>query len=60
MSDEQEKRKPGPVPGEPTRLYSLLLVPETAEWGKRKSGGLSELVRRLLREAYDREQRAEA
>ena len=47
------RRKPGPVPGVPTQRYTLLLEEETAEWGKRQPGGLSELVRGLLRRARE-------
>lgn len=42
------RRKPGPVPGPPTRKYNLLLDEELGEWGKQQPGGLSELVRQLL------------
>lgn len=49
------ERKRGPQPGPPTQQYSLMLEPEPAEWGKDRPGGLSEFVRRLLREAYERE-----
>ena len=52
-SDSKEaraRRKPGPAPGPPTRKYNLLLGEELGEWGKQQPGGLSELVRRLLKE----------
>lgn len=48
-------RKRGPQPGPTTQQYSLMLEPDPAEWGKGKPGGLSDFVRRLLREAYERE-----
>ncbi len=51
------ERKRGPKPGPPTEQYSLMLEPEPAEWAKGKQGGLSERVRRLLRDAYEREKR---
>ncbi len=51
------ERKRGPQPGPPTQQYSLMLEAEPAEWGKDRPGGLSEFVRRLLREAYEREER---
>lgn len=51
------ERKRGPQPGPPTQQYSLMLEPDPAEWGKGKPGGLSDFVRRLLREAYEREER---
>jgi hypothetical protein len=44
-------RKPGRVPGPPTEKYTVLLEPDLAEWAKAQPGGLSDLVRRLLREA---------
>lgn len=47
-------RKPGPVPGPPTARYQVLLEPRDAEWAKAQPGGLSALVRRLLRREYDR------
>jgi hypothetical protein len=47
-------RKRGPAPGAPTRKYNLLLDEELAEWGKRQAGGLSGLVRRLLKEERER------
>src|SRR5207249_9321339 len=47
-----QQRKPGPVPVPKTERYQLLIESELAEWGKQQPGGLSELVRRLLKEAY--------
>ncbi len=52
MEKDRQRRKPGPVPGPPTRQYVVMLEEETAEWGKRQSGSLSALLRRLLRQAY--------
>ena len=49
------RKKPGPVPGPPTRKYNLLLDEALAEWGKHQRGGLSELLRRLLKEAHERQ-----
>jgi hypothetical protein len=48
-----QRKKPGPVPGPPTQRYTVLLDEASAEWGKRQPGGLSELLRRLLREAQE-------
>ena len=48
------RRKPGPAPGPATRKYTILLAPDLGEWGKRRPGGLSALVRRLLQEARAR------
>lgn len=53
MEETPLKRKPGPVPGPKTERYQVLLEPELAEWGKQQPGGLSELIRRLLREARE-------
>jgi hypothetical protein len=53
-----QKRKRGPAKGTPTEKYTLQLEAETAEWGKLQPGGLSELVRRLLRQAYQESQKA--
>ena len=47
------RRKPGPKPKAKTQQYALMLEPEPADWAKGQPGGLSEFVRRLLREAYD-------
>jgi len=33
-----------------------MLEPDLVDWGKRKPGGLSDLMRRLLREAFEHEQ----
>ena len=46
-----ERKKPGPVPGPATRKYNVLIEEELAEWGKRQPRGLSELLRRLLKQA---------
>lgn len=51
----RERKKPGPVPGPATRKYNILLEEDLGEWGKAQPGGLSDLVRRLLREAKNRE-----
>ena len=57
MSEATEKRKPGPVRGEPTKQYPVLLPEELGEWAKHQPEGLSALVRRLLREAKQRAER---
>jgi hypothetical protein len=54
---KKEQRKRGPVPGNNTAQYTLMLEPEPAEWGKTQPGGLSELVRRLLREEFERQKK---
>ena len=48
---DRPRKRPGRVPGPPTEKYAVLLEPDDAEWAKRQPGGLSELVRRLLRQA---------
>jgi len=55
IDTKRSRKKPGPVPGAPTRKYNILLEEEVAEWGKMQPGGLSELVRRLLKEAHARQ-----
>ncbi len=51
--ERPERRKPGPVPGPSTKKYNVLIEEALAEWGKRQPGGLSELLRRLLKKAKD-------
>ena len=51
---EKTRKKPGPIPGPPMRKYNVLIAEDLAEWGKRQSGGLSELIRILLTEARKR------
>lgn len=57
MANRTNKRARG-RPKQPgaadTQHYDLLLEPMTAEWGKEQPGGLSALVRGLLREAYEK------
>ena len=53
---DKTRRNPGPKPKAKTQQYALMLEPEPADWAKGQPGGLSEFVRRLLREAYKREQ----
>lgn len=36
---------------------TLLLDLDTVEWGKREPDGLSELIRQLLRQAYENQSR---
>lgn len=51
---ERSRKKPGPR-ADPSlanmEKFTMKLDPEDAEWGKEQPGGLSVLVRRLLREA---------
>ncbi len=59
-TETPERKKPGPRPDPAlARMdkYTMKLDPEDAEWGKAQPGGLSDLVRRLLREARLRGQK---
>ena len=51
-------RRPARPRGRPaimsTEKYTLSLEAETAEWAKQQPGGLSHLLRCLLREAYEK------
>jgi hypothetical protein len=58
MSNDRPKKR-GRVPGTPTVRTTLLLEEDLVEWGKIQPGGLSELVRDLLREAKERQESAE-
>jgi len=49
-------RKRGPVPKGYMQAH-IFLPPHLVDWAKQKDGGLSALVRQLLRDAYTREQR---
>jgi hypothetical protein len=51
-----KKRRPGRVAGPVTEKYTILLPPELGDWGKRQPGGLSDLVRRLIQEAKDKQE----
>ena len=53
MANEQ-KRTRGRVPANAERVKTTLLLDlDTVEWGKREPGGLSELIRQLLRQAME-------
>ncbi len=54
MDIQKNRKRPGPVRKLNTKQYVVMLEEEPAEWGKHQAGGLSELVRRLLREAYEK------
>ena len=56
MANETEGtgRTRGRVPADAERVKTTLLLDlDTVEWGKREPGGLSELIRQLLRKAYE-------
>jgi hypothetical protein len=49
------RKKPGPLPGPPMRQYTVRIEEDLGEWGKRqRPGGLSALIRRLLKEEQKR------
>lgn len=55
MNDEKrQERKRGRPPQPGLERYNLMLDRELAEWGKSQPGGLSGLVRDLLRKARAR------
>ena len=55
MANDQ-KRTRGRVPADAERVKTTLLLDlDTVEWGKREPGGLSELIRQLLRQAMETE-----
>lgn len=51
------KRGRGRPEGPETKRYQVLLEPEEAEWAKSQSGGLSETIRKLIRQAKEKETR---
>lgn len=53
-TETRERKKPGPAPRPNTDRTSLIIDTDLIEWGKTQPGGLSETVRRLLREAKDK------
>ncbi len=54
---EKVARARGRAPsGIETVQYTVMLESETAEWAKRQPGGLSDMLRRLLRQAWQEEQ----
>lgn len=55
METTVERRKRGPVPSGNVKT-SISIDAELLEWGKRQPGGLSEIVRKLLREAKDKQE----
>ena len=54
MNGIRPRTRFGPVPKlPPTRLTAVRLEEDVIRWGKEQPGGLSETVRRLLREAME-------
>ena len=54
--EEKPQRRRGPVPAGDDK-FTILLPRELGDWGKQQPGGLSELVRRLLREAKGKQEK---
>ena len=51
----------GRVPAQAERVKTTLLLDlDTVEWGKHQPGGLSELIRRLLRQEYETQIKGES
>jgi hypothetical protein len=51
--EERERKKPGPVANPNLVVTSVSLEADLLEWGKLQPGGLSALLRRLLKEARE-------
>ncbi len=50
----KDGRRRGRVPSQTERVKTTLLLDlDMVEWGKREPGGLSEIIRRLLRQEYE-------
>ena len=50
----KEGRRRGRMPSQAERVKTTLLLDlDTVEWGKREPGGLSEIIRRLLRQEFE-------
>jgi hypothetical protein len=50
-------KKRGPVPGPPRERTTVYLEADLVEWAKSQPGGLSELVRDLLKQEKERRKR---
>lgn len=57
MEKPKSDRQRGPVRVEGRDRTTVVIDRDLIEWGKRQSGGLSETIRRLLREAYEQAQK---
>jgi hypothetical protein len=58
MPNEKIRKKPGPIAGPAMTRTNVLIEPELLEWAKQQPGGFSELVRQLIREAKERQERS--
>ena len=56
-TDEETRRKPGPLPGPPMKTYTINIEEEDAEWAKRQPGGMAAFVRGKIREARQAEEK---
>ena len=56
-TDEETRRKPGPLPGPPMKTYTINIEESDAEWAKRQPGGMAALIRRFLKEAQQAEEK---
>lgn len=54
VTEEKSRKKPGPVANPDLVTTSIKLESDLLEWGKNQPGGLSALVRQMLREAKDK------
>lgn len=45
------RRKPGPLPGPPTKTYTINIEESDAEWAKQQPGGMAALIRGMLKDA---------
>jgi len=52
---QKERKKPGPVANPNLVMTTVSLESEMLEWGKKQPAGLSALLRRLMREEYQRQ-----
>lgn len=57
-SEDTGGKRRGPVPGPEKARTNVLIEPDLLEWGKHQPGGFSELVRRLVREAKEKQEQA--
>ncbi len=53
VTEESHRKKPGPMANPDLVTTSIKLESDLLEWGKNQPGGLSALVRGLLRTAKD-------
>lgn len=54
ITEKKTRKKPGPVANPDLVATSIKIELDLLEWGKNLPGGLSALVRRLLREEKER------